>query len=76
MQIIGLTSRGLIKGARVTDRQTGVRTTDRWADHRDEDGMMAVAILFRNYSLDSSGTCRKTSPSNNLPLFFKRFGEL
>jgi hypothetical protein len=50
MQIIGLTSRGLIKGARVKDRRTGIWRTDRRADHRDDDGMMAVAILFRNYS--------------------------
>jgi hypothetical protein len=61
MQIIGLTLRGLIKGARVTDRRTGVqaRTTDRRVDHRDDDGMMAVAILFSNYSLDSK-TIRQT----------------
>jgi hypothetical protein len=39
MQIIGLTSRGLIKGARVTDRQTDGRTTVMAM-------AKAVAILF------------------------------
>jgi hypothetical protein len=47
MQIIGPTSRGLINGSRVTDRQIGVEDGQTGGRNRDDDdGMMAVAVLL------------------------------